>query len=178
MLEKVLVVTLFSSLAVLTASAKSAKAAGPTDPQIAHIAVTANQVDIDAAKQALDKSQNDAVKQFAQQMVTDHQSVIEQATALVKKLGVTPEDNPTSQSLKAGGDKAKAELASKSGADFDKAYVDNEVAYHKAVIHAVDKVLIPNAKNAELKSLLKKVRPVLGVHLKHAERLQKELGAK
>ncbi|MFL5321362.1 MAG: DUF4142 domain-containing protein [Myxococcaceae bacterium] len=159
-------------------SAKTAKAKPPTDPEIAHIAVTANQVDIDAAKDALDKTQNPKVKEFAQRMVDDHTSVIKQATDLVTKLKVTPEDNATSQTLKTNGDKAREEIGKKSGAEFDKAYVDNEVTYHKAVIDAVDKVLIPNAKNKELKDLLKAVKPALVAHLDHAKKLQAELNGK
>ncbi|MFL5351846.1 DUF4142 domain-containing protein [Archangium sp.] len=158
----------FSTMAMAAAGA-------PTDPEIAHIAVTANQIDVDAAKFALTKTKNDTVKQFANTMITDHTGVIAKATELVTKLKVTPKDNPTSKSLKQNADKAKAELRKKSGADFDKAYVDNEVAYHEAVIGAVDTVLIPNAQNAELKALLTQVRPALQAHLEHARQLQSEL---
>ena len=92
------------------------------------------------------------------------------------KLKVTPEDNPTSQSLKAGGEKNVANLKTLKGAAFDKAYVDHEVAYHQAVIDAVDKTLIPSAKNAELKALLVKVRPAFVAHLEHAKHIQASLG--
>jgi len=163
-------------IAALAFSTVAMAAGGaPTDPEIAHIAVTANQIDVDAAKFALTKTKNEQVKQFAHTMITDHTAVITKATALVKKLKVTPKDNPTSKSLKQGAAKAKAELKKKSGADFDKAYVDNEVAYHEAVIGAVDNVLIPNAQNAELKDLLTQVRPALETHLEHAKQLQGEL---
>jgi putative membrane protein len=118
------------------------------------------------------------VKKFGQQMVTDHTGVNTQATALVTRLKVTPEDNPTSQSLKASGDKNLAKLEGLEGAAFDKAYVDNEVAYHQAVIDAIDKTLIPNAKNADLKALLVKVRPAFMTHLEHAKHLAASLGGK
>jgi putative membrane protein len=150
-------------------------AQGPTDPQIASIVVTANQVDIDAGKLAKSMGANADVKAFANQMVTDHTGVNKQATELVTKLGVTPEDNPTSQSLKSGGDKNVADLKALKGAAFDKAYIDHEVAYHQAVLDAVDKTLIPNAKNAELKALLVKVRPAFEAHLAHAKQLQSTL---
>jgi putative membrane protein len=107
--------------------------AKPTDPQIAHVAYTAGQLDIDAAKQALDKSKNKDVRAFAQQMIGDHTTVNNQALALVKKLKVKPEDNPTSQSLTKKAEATRNKLASLNGAAFDKAYIDNEVAYHKAV---------------------------------------------
>jgi putative membrane protein len=161
---------------VLWASGAMAQSAGPTDPQIAAIVVTANQVDIDAGKLAKSKAKSKDVKAFAAQMVTDHTSVNKQATALVKKLGVKPEDNPTSESLKKGGKENVAALKKEKGAAFDKAYVDHEVAYHEQVLDAIDKVLIPNAKNAELKGLIEKVRPAFVAHLEHAKMLQSKLG--
>lgn len=151
-------------------------AQAPSDAQIAAIVVTANQVDIDAGKLAESKGSNAEVKAFGKQMVTDHSGVNKQAVALVTKLKVTPEDNPTSKSLKAGGEENLANLQKLSGAAFDKAYVDHEVAYHQAVLDAVDKTLIPSAQNAELKSLLVAVRPAFVAHLEHAKHLQGSLG--
>ncbi len=151
-------------------------AQAPNDAQIAHIVVTANQVDIDAGKLAESKSTNADVKSFGQRMVTDHTGVNKSATELVTKLKVTPEDNATSQSLKKGGEQNLASLKGLSGAAFDKAYVDHEVAYHQQVLDAVDKTLIPNAKNEELKALIVKVRPAFVAHLEHAKMLQSKLG--
>lgn len=156
--------------------ASTAYAAGPTDPQIAAIVVTANQVDIDAGKLALTKAKSPDVKSFAQLMITDHSGVNKSAVALVTKLHVTPETNPTSQSLQKGGDDNLAALKKLHGGAFDKAYVDHEVAYHQAVLDAVDNTLIPSAQNAELKALLVKVRPAFVAHLDHAKKLQSELG--
>jgi putative membrane protein len=150
----------------------SPAAAAPTDPQIAMIAVTADNVDIDAGKLAIEKSTNPKVKEFADLMVRDHTSVNNQATALAKKLNLTPEESATSRSLKSDGDKTLARLRGLSGAAFDKAYIDNEVTYHEMVAKAVDDTLIPNAKNAELKSLLESARPIFASHLKHAQELQ------
>jgi putative membrane protein len=145
------------------------------DAQIASIVVTANQVDIDAGKLAAATSKNADVKGFGQMMVTAHTSVNKSATELVTKLKVKPEDNPTSQSLKEGGAKNVAQLKGLKGAAFDKAYIDHEVAYHQQVLDAVDKTLIPNAKNAELKQLLVSVRPAFVAHLEHAKQLQSKL---
>jgi putative membrane protein len=153
-----------------------ASAQSVTDAQIASIVVTANQVDIDAGKLAKSMASNAEVKKFADQMITDHTGVNKSAVDLVTKLKVTPEDNPTSQSLKAGGEKNLANLKTLKGAAFDKAYVDNEVAYHQAVIDAVDKTLIPSASNAELKALLVKVRPAFVAHLEHAKHIQSSVG--
>ena len=143
-----------------------------TDAQIASIVVTANQVDVDAGALVASKTNNAEVKSFAELMVTDHYAVNRAATELVTKLKVTPEDNPTSQSLKAGGEKNLAALKALDGAALDKAYVDHEVAYHQQVVEALDKLLIPGATNEELKNLLVKVRPAFVAHLDHAKALQ------
>jgi putative membrane protein len=169
------------TFAVVTAIALGLVAAGASaqaidDAQIAHIVVTANQVDIDAGKLAASTATSPEVKKFGQQMVTDHTGVNKQAVDLATKLKVTPADNPTSQSLKAGGDKNVANLKTLKGAAFDKAYVDHEVAYHQAVLDALDKTLIPGASNAELKALLVKVRPAFVAHLEHAKTIQSSLG--
>ena len=153
----------------------TAYAQGVDDAQIASIVVTANQVDIDAGKLASSMAANGDVKKFGEQMVTDHTGVNKQATELVTKLKVTPQDNPTSASLKSGGAENLANLKNLKGAAFDKVYVDHEVAYHQQVIDALDKTLIPNASNAELKALLVKVRPAFVAHLEHAKHVQSSL---
>ena len=164
-----------AALALVAVNAGAANA-GPTDAQIADIVVTANQVDIDAGKLAQSRAQSKEVKDFAQLMVTDHSAVNKSAVELVTKLHVTPEPNDTSKGLQQGGDANIAALKKLSGAAFDKAYVDHEVTYHQAVLDAVDKTLIPNARNAELKALLVKVRPAFVAHLEHAKQLQASLG--
>src|SRR5579863_4527185 len=163
-------------LALAAAPAIWAQGAAPSDAQIAQIVVTANQVDIDAGKLAKSKASSKDVKDFAQLMITDHSGVNKSATELVTKLHVTPEPSATSDSLKQGGEQNLAALKKLSGSAFDRAYVDHEVAYHQAVIDAVDNTLIPNAKNAELKALLIKVRPAFVAHLAHAKELQASLG--
>ena len=169
-IQRIIVVGAF--FAAATAFAQG----GPNDAQIAHIVVTANQVDIDAGKLAQQKGSSAEVKAFGKQMVTDHSGVNQQAAALAKKLGVTPEDNATSKSLKSGGDENVKRLKTLKGKEFDKAYVDQEVTYHQAVLDAIDKTLIPNAKNAELKALIVKVRPAIDAHLQHAKTMQASLG--
>ena len=162
-LTTALAVTCLLSGPALTQSAK------PNDAQIAHIAYTAGQLDIEAAKQALAKSKNKDVRSFAEDMVRDHTAVNKQALDLVKKLKVTPEDNDTSRALsKAAADK-KVELEKLRGAEFDKAYVANEAAYHKTVNGALETTLIPSASNAELKSLLQTGLKLFQGHQQHAE---------
>ena len=159
----------------LLASAATISAQEINDAQIASIVVTANQVDIDAGKLATTRASDPEVKKFAQLMVTDHTGVNKSAVDLVTKLKVTPQDNPTSQSLKSGGETNLTNLKGLKGAAFDRAYIDHEVAYHQAVLDAVDKTLVPGAKNAELKALLVKVRPAFVAHLEHAKHLQSTL---
>jgi len=167
-----------SSVLVLAGSLllpTAALAQGINDAQIAKIVVTANQVDVDAGKLAASKATNPEVKKFAQTMVTDHTGVNKQAVDLATKLGVKPEDNDTAKSLASGGQANLANLKTLKGKEFDKAYVDHEVAYHQAVLDAVDKTLIPGAKNEELKALLVKVRPAFVAHLEHAKMVQSDV---
>lgn len=147
----------------------------PTDPQIAHIAYTAGVIDITAARQAIKKSKNKAVVNFAKDMVRDHEAVNKQALALVKKLKVTPEDNDTSRTLEKQAAVKQAELAKLKGTAYDKAYAANEVAYHKAVIGALETQLIPASSNAELKGLLQTGVKIFQGHLEHAEHVAAEL---
>jgi|SRR4051812_21137097 putative membrane protein len=174
--KQFLAFTLFGLL--ISAVSFAQKSTKLSDPEIASVAVTANQIDIQAAQQAQKKSKNTAVQDFAKTMINDHQSVIDKAVALVKKLGVTPKDNSLSRQLSANGKKTMATLERKSGSAYDRAYVNNEVAYHKAVIATVKNKLIPESQNAELKSLLQSVLPVLNTHLQHAEMVQKQLSKK
>jgi putative membrane protein len=158
-------------LASVTVLAQGAKL---TDPQIAHIAYTADQIDIEAAQQALQKSTNKDVIAFAQDMERDHKAVNDQALALVRKLNVTPEDNDTSKTLTKQATAKHDELAKLSGAAFDKAYIDNEVAYHKTVNSALQNTLIPSASNPQLKDLLTTGLKIFQGHQQHAEHVAAE----
>jgi putative membrane protein len=170
MLRSFLAASAVASL-IVSGPALAQGAAKPSDAQIAHIAYTAGQIDIAAGEQALAKSKNQAVRSFAAEMVRDHKAVNEKALTLVKKLGVTPEANPTSKALSSQADQKRTELAKLSGAAFDRAYVANEVAYHRAVNGALKDTLIPSAQNAELKSLLQTGLTLFSEHQAHAEHL-------
>ena len=151
-----------------------AEGAKLNDAQIAHIAYTTGQLDIAAAEQAKEKSSNKDVRAFVDDMERDHKAVNDKALALVKKLGVTPEDNDTSKALSKQATEKRAELAKLSGKAFDKAYIDNEVAYHKAVDAALQDTLIPSASNAELKDLLTTGLKIFQGHEQHAEHVAAE----
>lgn len=148
------------------------------DPEIASVAVVANQIDIDYARIAVKRSKNEEILKFANRMIEDHNAVIAQAVDLVTRLNVDPKDNAVSQSLLAGGEEMSKKLKKARKKDFDKLYIENEVTYHKAVIEAVNSLLIPESNNAELKSLLEAVIPALEAHLGHAEMIQKNLTVK
>jgi putative membrane protein len=163
--------TTLAVVCLISGAAYAQTAAKPTDPQIAHIAYTAGVIDIEAAKQAQSKTTNKEVRAFADNMVADHSAVNQQALDLVKKLNVTPEDNDTSKALSKQAAEERAKLAKLSGAAFDKAYVANEVAYHKTVDSALEKTLIPSATNPELKTLLQTGLKIFEGHEQHAEHL-------
>src|SRR6185312_3941513 len=160
-----------AALVATAAVAAAQPAAAPNDAQIAHIAYTAGSLDIAAAKQALTISHHPTVRAFAEEMVRDHAAVNDQALALVKKLGVTPEDNPTSQALTKAADAKRADYGKLTGKAFDLAYANNDVAYHHTVNTALETTLIPDAKNAELKSLLETGLKLFRMHEQHAEQM-------
>lgn len=164
-----------AAFAVATVAAPVLADSGPTDAQIAHIAYTAGALDVAAAKQALAKSQNAEVRSFAEVMVRDHDAVNEKALALVKKLGVTPEDNATSAALTKQAAETHDRLDKLSGAAFDQAYAKNEAAFHQTVNGALKTTLIPSADNGELKSLLETGLTLFGEHQAHAEQLAAKL---
>ena len=158
-----------------TGAATGGGGATLNDAQIAHVAVTANSIDSAAGAAARSKARSAQVKDFAQTMVRDHGAVNKQAVALAKKLNVTPQDNDVSKQLQQGAQQAQTELGGKTGADYDKAYIDHEVQYHQAVLDALDKTLIPGAQNGELKALLQQVRPNVAAHLERAKKIQSSL---
>jgi putative membrane protein len=148
-----------------------------SDPEVAHVAVTANSIDVELARFAQSRTHNDAVREFAATMIRDHTAVNVQAAALAGRLHVTPSDNAVSQSLLAGAAEARVALEPLHGNAFDRAYIDREVAYHQAVLDALDKVLIPTTSNADLRKLLVDVRPAIAAHLEHATHIRSSLGS-
>ena len=159
----------------LISVASIAQGETPTDAQIAEIVVKANQVDVDAGRLAINKTADAKVKDFAREMIAAHTQIGNEALALIRKLGVTPEPSVTSHSLEGGGAANIALLSKLNGVQFDRAYVGHEVAYHRQVLEAVDEILIPSAQNQELKALLKSVRPLFVAHLEHAQVVQESL---
>jgi len=166
-------------LLTLLPAAAAAQTTSPdlSDPEVAHVAVTADNIDIDLGKLALSRTKDSEVKNFASMMVRDHTGVNEKAVALATKLGVTPKDNPVSQALEAGAKEAKAKLDPLKGADFDRAYIEREITYHQAVLDALNQTLIPTTENAELKGLLTQVKPAFEAHLAYAKKIGEKVHA-
>ena len=171
----IFILIMTATLTVAGAEDKSA-ALAPTDAEIAMIVVVADTIDINYGKLAVVKANKQEVKRFAETMIRDHTAVNEKATALAKTLGVNPAASQTSRDLEAAAKQEVSKLTALSGSAFDKAYVANEVSYHEAVIKLLDKTLIPNAKNPELKQLLESGRPLFAAHLEHAKHLHASLG--
>ena len=145
------------------------------DLQIAHIAYTAGAIDIRYAHLALALSDDPEVRKFAKLMIQDHTAVNNKALALVKKLQITPEDNPTSQQLVKQAEKIRTELSQLRGEEFAKRYAANELGYHQTVNNVVENTFIPNAKNAELKALLTAALQTFKVHEGHAETMNQKV---
>jgi putative membrane protein len=168
---------LAATLLAVPATAQESGAEDLSDPEVAHVAVTANTIDVELARLAKERSENPRVEGFAESMIADHTAVNERARKLVQRLGVTPKENAVSRSLNEGAEQARDRLDALEGEAFDRAYIEREVQYHQAVIDALDNLLIPSTENAELRQLLEQVRPALVAHLEHAKQVQKSLGA-
>jgi putative membrane protein len=161
--------TAIAAICMLSGAALAQSAAKFTDPQITHITYTAEQLDMEGAKQALSKSTNKDVRAFAEQMVRDYTMVNMQTLDLIRKLNLTPQDNDLSRALTEQAAGKRAELAKLKGAEFDKAYLANEVRYHFVVKGALEVTLIPSATNPELRSLLQTGLKIFEGHRQHAQ---------
>lgn len=170
---KKLLIGLTMSAALLTSPVLANDPAALTDVELAHVAYTADNIDIAYAAIAMVKSQNPAVLKFAQSMMSDHTAVNEQALALLKKLGAQPKDNFLSQTLTKNSSDIMSKLSSLEGAEFDKFYAENELAYHKAVNDLMVNAFIPNIENAEVKKLFKAGLEIFKQHEAHAEKMVK-----
>lgn len=177
MLRSVPGLSLILALTIPVAGTAQSSPPDLSDPEVAHVAVTANTIDIELGKLAADRAASVDVKRFASSMVRDHTAVNERAAALAEKLGVTPKDNPVSQSLMSGAEEARAKVEPLQGSAFDQAYIEREIAYHQAVLDALDDVLIPTTENGELKQLLVEARPAFAAHLAYAKKIGQKVQA-
>lgn len=171
----------FLSLGLLLAlgSGPAAAADDPaalSDLEIAHVAYVADTIDIRYAHLALAISDNPAIHEFARTMIRDHTAVNEQALALLEKLGAQPQDNFLSRSLNQGAEKLIDEMSGLRGADFDRRYAENELAYHRAVNDLVENAFIPNIENADVKTLFEAGLQIFKAHEDHAAAMVRKVG--
>lgn len=164
------------ALSMLTGSHATAQnAAELNDPEIAHVAYTADNIDIRYAHLALALTNSPEVRTFAEAMIRDHTAVNEQALALLAKLNAQPQDNFLSRTLNANADRIIDDLSALRGIDFDRAYAANELAYHKAVNELVENTFIPNIDHAEVKALFEQGLEIFKVHEGHAAHMVQAL---
>lgn len=157
------------ALSLLQGNAFAQSPADLNDLEIAHVAYVADNIDIRYAHLALAITENPDVREFAQTMIRDHTAVNEQALALLAKLNAQPQDNFLSQTLQTNAAKLIDEMSKLRGADFDKRYAENELAYHKAVNDLVENAFVPNIENAEVKALFEAGLAIFQAHQSHAE---------
>lgn len=165
-------------LLLITAVSFAARAASPgdlNDVEIAHVAYTADVIDIRYAHLALAISQNPAIHEFARTMIRDHEAVNAKALELLKELNVSAKDNFLSQDLSVQAEKLITEMSALRGAAFDRRYAENELGYHKAVNSLVGDTFIPNLQNAKVKALFQEALIIFKAHEKHAEKMVKAL---
>ena len=134
------------------------------DATIVAIFDAANTFDIETGTLGRNKGASKEARAVGTSLVRDHEAVRQQGRDLAKRLGVTPTP-PALNPFAAQHEQAMADLKARSGAAFDRAFLDHEIAYHQAVIDAVTQTLLPAIKNAELKAFVEKVAPAFQAHL-------------
>jgi len=150
----------------------------PSDANIAAMFLAANNTDVSYAQVALatGRTSTPTVLAFASRMLSDHSGLNQAATQLFGRTGIIPEDNIASLNFRDESAAKRDTLRELHGPPFDSTYIANEVRYHTKLLAVIDSVLIPSAKNRDLKSMLMGVRPAVAAHLEHAQRVQAELG--
>jgi len=166
---------ILAALLALPVSVHAESPAELNDLEIAHVAYTADHIDIRYAHLALALSDNPVVRAFAETMVRDHSAVNDMALALLGKLDAEPQDNFLSQQLSAGAEEIIDQLAGLRGAAFDRAYAENELAYHIAVTDIVEQQFIPNIENEEVKALFIQGLEIFEAHEHHAKMMVEAL---
>jgi putative membrane protein len=142
-----------------------------TDEQIAAITDKANTAEIDQAKLAQSKATDERVRSFAAMMITHHGQAKQKQSSL--KLGT--EESPQSRQLAQDASQTLQTLQDKSGRDFDRAYIEAQVEEHQKVLDTLNRELLPNAKNPDLKAYLQTIKPTIEQHLTQAQQYQQAL---
>src|SRR6476661_11162116 len=127
---------------VAGAAPARAQAAKLDDPTIIAIFDAANTWDIETGALAVRKGTTKEVRDFGAMLQRDHSAVRQQGRDLAKKLGVHPTP-PKDFAMAKDHDAAMKTLRAAKGKEFDRAFLQHEVAFHKAVIDAVTSTLLP-----------------------------------
>jgi putative membrane protein len=143
-----------------------------SDANIAAMLLASNNTDISYARLVPTRADRQDVKQFAARMLTDHTGVNALVNELLAKLDLTPADNTASLDMRDESADKRDMMRELTGYAFDSTYVENEVAYHRKFLMSIDEVMLPRARNGDLKTLLTSVRPAVAAHLAHAEQLR------
>jgi putative membrane protein len=146
-----------------TATATSVPAVALDDPTIVAIFDEANTADVETGELAAKMGSTKAIRDFGAMLARDHKMVRQQGRDLAKKLGVKP-TAPKPDDAKAAHEAAMKKLRGLKGAEFDRAFLQHEVAFHDAVIAAITTTLLPAIQNAELKKLVEVVAPAFVAH--------------
>ncbi|MVO18693.1 DUF4142 domain-containing protein [Parasedimentitalea huanghaiensis] len=163
------------SAALCASQASAQDVADLNDLEMAHVAYTADNIDIRYAHMALALSLNPDIHTFANTMISDHTAVNEAALGLLEKLGATAQDNFFSQALNEGAEQVINNFSNLRGVEFDIAYAANELAYHQTVNDLVEHTMIPNIDNDEVRALFQQGLEIFKVHEGHAEMMVKAL---
>lgn len=150
-------------------------ARGNVDGHIANIAMVANEGEAQQGRSAANRATSADVRSFAQMMVTDHTNALNAARDLATRNGITPEENDTTRALRNATPTVIANLETYRGADYDRQYIDYQIALHQWLLNGLDSVLIPQATNGELRSLLQTQRGSVAAHLEQARAIRGRL---
>ena len=162
-------------LLALCSTGLIAKAQTMTDPQITQLMKTANEAEIDMAKVAKSKTDNKQVKDFAKMMIDDHEKNEKDDKKVAKEIKVKPEETDTSKSMKKDSEQKISDLKKLKGKDFDKAYIDEQVTMHQALLDDLNQKLIPAAQSPDLKNYLETTKTHVEEHLSKAKEIQTSL---
>jgi putative membrane protein len=152
------------------ASPAAAQASKLDDPTIVAIFDAANSWDMESGALAAKKGTTKEVRDYGAMIARDHQAVRQMGRDLAKKLSVTP-TAPKNFGMAKDHATAMATLKSAQGKAFDRAFLQHEVAFHKAVMDAMDSTLLPSLQNQEVKDLVKKVEPAFNAHMLAAQNI-------
>ena len=145
------------------------------DATIVAIFDAANTADIETGGLGVKRGSTQSVRDYGAMLVAAHTAARQQGRDLAKQLGVTPTP-PKDDASGAQHAAAMKALRAVSGKAFDRAFLEHEIAYHTAVIGAVQSTLLPAIQNAKLRALVVQVAPVFVQHQSAAEQLLAKMG--